>query len=57
MAATANRRAQGPRILSMKLILQIHPSSGFRVTRLSRDRAIAIDSAAIVFTALSRPLD
>src|SRR4051794_37566595 len=36
MAATANRRAQWPRILSTNVIDQTHPSSGYRVTRLSQ---------------------
>src|SRR3954451_1574155 len=34
MAATANRRAQWPRILSTNLIEQFHPSSGYAVTQL-----------------------
>src|SRR3954451_3799857 len=37
MAATANRRAQWPRILSTNLIDQFHPSSGYRGNTASPD--------------------
>src|SRR5258705_2171394 len=57
MAATANRRAQWPRILSTNLIEQFHPSSGYRVTRLPPRSEIAIRQRSDFFTALSRPLD
>jgi hypothetical protein len=56
MAATAKRRAQGPRILSTNLILQIHPSSGYALNAFPRRSQIAIRQRSGFFTALSRPL-
>src|SRR5262245_30034548 len=57
MAATVSRRAQGPRILSMSLILQIHPSSGYEQHVFSHDPMIAIRQCSVLDTALPRPLD
>jgi hypothetical protein len=56
MAATANRRAQWPRILSTNLI-ELIPSI-FRLPRvtLPRRSQIAIRHRSTCFTALSRPL-
>src|ERR1700676_1021575 len=56
MAATANRRAQWTRIMSTNLIEQFHPSSGYRVTAFPRDHRSPYGTAAVFFTALSRPL-